>query len=54
MMNDKINSNLTTREKLALRILRAMFVLVAPYQKYGHQNAELMRSLFDEKEQPHE
>ena len=45
-----IDNNLTVREKLALRILRAMFLLVAPYQKYNHKNAELMKELFNEKE----
>jgi hypothetical protein len=40
-------SELTTREKLAMRILRIMFIIAAP-AKHDHVNRKLMDSIFEE------
>ena len=39
---------LTTREKMALKILRVMFLIVAPYQDYDHKNKHAMEDLFND------
>ena len=38
----------TTREKMALKILRIMFLIVAPYQDFDHKNKHAMEDLFNE------
>jgi hypothetical protein len=40
-------SELTARERLALRILRIMFVIAAP-TKHDHINRKLIDSIFEE------
>ena len=39
---------LTAREKIALKILRAMFLIVAPYQDHNFKNESLMKDLFND------
>ncbi len=39
---------LTTREKMALKILRVMFLIIAPYQDYDHKNKHAMEDLFND------
>ena len=38
----------TMRERVALRILRLMFLIVAPYQDYDHKNKDAMGDLFND------
>ena len=38
----------TMRERAALRILRLMFLIVAPYQDYDHKNKSAMEDLFND------
>jgi hypothetical protein len=38
----------TMRERVALRILRLMFLIVAPYQDFDHKNKNAMEDLFNE------
>lgn len=40
---------LTTREKIALRILAVMFKLVAPNQKYSFKNDEMIDFIMEAK-----
>ena len=39
---------LTKREKMALKILKVMFLIVAPNQDHNFKNSEYMEDLFDE------
>ena len=39
---------LTKREKMALRILKVMFLIVAPNQDHSFKNSEFMEGLFNE------
>lgn len=39
---------LTAREKMALKILRAMFLIVAPNQDHIFKNESLMKDLFND------
>jgi hypothetical protein len=41
-------SELTTRERIAMRILALMFEIVAPNQKYKHINGKMMDEIFAE------
>ena len=43
-----IKDSITTREKIALNILRVMFLIVAPCRDYDFKNSQLMEELFDE------
>lgn len=39
---------LTAREKMALKILRVMFLIVAPNQDHSFKNSEFMKDLFND------
>ena len=39
---------LTKREKMALKILKIMFLIVAPNQEHNFKNAEFMKDLFND------
>jgi hypothetical protein len=39
---------LTKREKMALKILKLMFIIVAPYQDYEYKNKQEMEDLFND------
>ena len=39
---------ITAREKMALKILKVMFLVVAPYRDYDHKNKTAMEDLFDD------
>jgi hypothetical protein len=45
-------NKLTTRERVALRILAMMFEIVAPNQKYKHINGKMMDEIFAELGEP--
>ena len=38
----------TKREKMALKILKVMFLIVAPNQEHNFKNVELMKDLFND------
>ena len=39
---------LTKREKMALKILKIMFLIVAPNQEHNFKNVEFMEDLFND------
>jgi len=45
-----MTDELKFRERMALRILRVMFIIVAP-DRYAHKNQEMMNEIFRELDQ---
>ena len=45
-----MTDELKFRERMALRILRVMFMIVAP-DRYAHKNQEMMNEIFGELDQ---
>lgn len=43
-------TELTPRERMALRVLAVMFKIIAPNQRYSHINDRMLREIFTESE----
>lgn len=41
-------SDITLRERIALRVLAVMYLLLAPNRQYDHINKRMMENIFEE------